>query len=154
MVHADGPIRRQVKGAGDLADVVAIRLRGDAGHTQEDGGSRLAERMGYLRSPGGLAAGFWWLVKGVTRLEYDWLLACEIDPGKTPAASAEPWQLHKLASPAEDAAAPPRLLAQLERHTWTTVAGHVAVDCDTLTTRGENGEPGWSRHQWSDSATT
>ncbi len=35
-------VGRQVEVAGNLADMVAIRLGGDAGHAQEDGGGRLA----------------------------------------------------------------------------------------------------------------
>lgn len=88
--------------------------------------TRLRERLGYLTLPGGLRMTVWWVIKRVADIEYDWLTESLIDPAKLHAVTADPFVLHRIGSPADLAAADPKLIEQVERNIATSVANQLA----------------------------
>lgn len=88
--------------------------------------ARLKERIGYLTLPGGLRTTIWWLVKRTADIEYDLLSESLIDPAQPYPVTADPFELHRIASPSDLAAADPKMIEQVERSISTSVANQLA----------------------------
>lgn len=87
---------------------------------------RLKERIGYLTLPGGLRMTVWWMIKRIADIEYDWLTESIIDPAQLYSVTADPFALHRIASPADLATTDPKLIEQVEQNIATSVAKQLA----------------------------
>jgi hypothetical protein len=87
---------------------------------------RLKERIGYFALPGGFRMSLWWVIKRAARIEYDWVSESLIDPAKLYEVSPAPFELHRIGSPQDLAAADPKLIEQVERNIAVAVAKQLA----------------------------
>lgn len=87
---------------------------------------KLKERIGYLTLPGGLRTTIWWLIKRTADIEYDWLSESIIDPAQLYPVTADPFELHRIASPADLTATDPKMIEQVERNISTSVVDQLA----------------------------
>lgn len=88
--------------------------------------ARLKERVGYLTLPGGLRMTVWWMIKRIADIEYDWLTESLIDPARLYSVTADPFELHRIAGPADLATTDPKMIAQVEQNLATSVVNQLA----------------------------
>jgi hypothetical protein len=86
---------------------------------------RLKERIGYVTLPGGFRTTVWWMIKRLANVEYDWLVESIVDPARPHEVTADPFELHRIASATDLAATDPKLIEQLERNIATSVANQL-----------------------------